>query len=105
MVSFKREAILSRNSPLEANLNGKMMSRVQLQLDNEILARAERLAAHRGITLDQLFAELVQQAGKPAEHTEDPTLGLFSDEPELVEQVLEDILRSREETLLRTPHG
>lgn len=81
------------------------MSRVQLELDDKILARAQRLALERGMTIEQLFAELVQQASRPIESVGDQVLGLFGDEPDLMDQVAEDALRSRGEQPLRTPRG
>lgn len=81
------------------------MSRVQLELDDDLLARAKQLALQRGMTIERLFAELVEQASRPAERARDQVLGLFCDEPDLMDQVTEDVLRSREEQPLRIPHG
>lgn len=81
------------------------MSQVRLQLDEEILSLAERLAAERGLTMEALFAELVRQVSQSKASATDPVLGLFSDEPDLMDQVAEDILCSRETQPLRTPHG
>ena len=81
------------------------MSQVQLELDDEILARAERLALERGMTIEQLFAKLVEQASRPVDSAPDQVLGLFRDEPDLMDQVTEDALRAREEQPLRTSNG
>ena len=81
------------------------MSRLQLDLDDEVLSRAERLALQRGITVEQLLLELLEQAITPAPIARDPILGLFSDEPDLMDQVAEDALRARENLPMRLPHG
>jgi hypothetical protein len=81
------------------------MSRLQLDLDDEMLSRAERLAAQRGITIEQLLLELLEQAISPPPISHDSVLGLFSDEPDLMDQVTDDALRSREKWPMRLPHG
>lgn len=75
------------------------MSRVQVELDEEILTCAERLARQRGVSIEQLFADLLDQASKPSAIPEDQVLGLFGDEPDLMDQVTEDALGSREQPL------
>lgn len=40
------------------------MRQLTLELDEKILTQAERLASERGMTIEQLFAELVNQAGQ-----------------------------------------
>ena len=81
------------------------MSRLQIDLDDEVLSRAERLAGERGITIEQLLLELLEQALTPPPIANDPVLGLFSDEPDLMDQVTEDALRTRENWPMRLPHG
>ena len=60
---------------------------------------AERLARQRGVSIEQLFADLLDQASKPSAIPEDQVLGLFGDEPDLMDQVTEDALGSREQPL------
>ena len=81
------------------------MSRLQLDLDDEVLSRAERLAVQRGITIEQLLVLLLEQAISPPPIACDPILGLFSDEPDLMDQVTEDALHTRENWPMRLPHG
>ena len=81
------------------------MSRLQIDLDDEVLSRAERLAGERGITIEQLLLELLEQALTPPPIANDPVLGLFCDEPDLMDQVTEDALRTRENWPMRLPHG
>ena len=80
------------------------MSRAHVEIDDQTLARAESLARQRGVTVEQLLAKLIEQASKlPGGGHQ--VLGLFADEPNLMDQVAEDALRSREEQPLRLPHG
>lgn len=80
------------------NENGK--ERIQLDLDPELLKRARRQAAMRLWSLEELFsAMLTRFEGAP----KDSLLGLFADEPELMDQVLESIMKDRERMPLRTP--
>ncbi len=81
------------------------MSQLQLELDDKILRRVKRLAAERGLTIEQFLAELVEQAAWLGEKASDKVLGLFSDEPDLMDEVIEDILQSREDQPWRAPHG
>lgn len=75
------------------------MSRAQIEMDEQTFARAEALARQKGVTIEQLLAELIDQAAAPV--SVDQVFGLFSDEPDLMDQVAEDALHSREESLLR----
>lgn len=81
-----------------------MMERIEIRLDKETLERARRLAESRRCTLEQLVKELLEQAGV-AEATSDPFLGMFAQEPELMDQVVESAMRAREEHLLRPTGG
>lgn len=51
--------------------------------------------------IEQLFAKLLEQASGPAESARDQILGLFRDEPDLMDQATEDALRAGEEQPLR----
>ena len=81
------------------------MSRSLVEMDDQTLAQAESLARHRGVTVEQLLAELVEQASRPLGGAGEQVLGLFGDEPDLMDQVAEDALRSREEQPLRLVHA
>lgn len=83
----------------------KAMSRTQFELESDILARAEWLARQRGISVEKLLDGLIQQAYPPGESGGDRVLSLFRDEPDLMDQVAEDAMRSREEQPLRYSNG
>ncbi len=80
------------------------MKRIELDLDEETLERAQRLAAARQCSLEELIKDLLQQA-EAHKPPQDPYLGMLADEPELVDHVLESVMKAREEHHLRTPRG
>ena len=72
-----------------------MVKTVELRLDVEVLDRAERLAQARDCSLDDLFAAAIESIS-PAEVTKIPLLGLFEDEPELIDSITEAAMADRE---------
>ena len=73
---------------------------IQLQLDEQTLERARRIAKIRHRTLEELIEEIISQLGE-AEAANDPFLGMLAHEPELVDQVIESVMKAREEHPLR----
>ena len=80
------------------------METIQLQLDEQTLERARRLAESRGCTVAELVTELIEQLGA-VEATRDVFLGMFAHEPDLMDQVVESAMRAREEHPLRSGSG
>jgi hypothetical protein len=77
------------------------MESINLSLDPQTLQWARQLAEVRGCTIDELFASFVLQH----KHTGEPSDGLIgslSDEPELVDAILDDVYKTRESQQLRT---
>jgi hypothetical protein len=72
------------------------MKTIKLQLDEQTLERAQRVAKIRHRTLEELIQEIISQLGE-AEAANDPFLGMFAHEPELVDQVIESVMKAREE--------
>ena len=80
------------------------MERIELELDDETLAHARNLAEARRCSLEDLLKGLIhQQAGPIA--TADTILGLFADEPELLDDVVESAMLARERDPLRQAFG
>lgn len=75
------------------------MAKVELELNDATLERALRLAEARHATLDTLVNEVLDQATALA--ASDPLLGLFSEEPDLIEQIVESAMEAREQHLFR----
>lgn len=80
------------------------MERLELHLDEDTLKRARKLAEDRGCTLEQLIADLLKQT-ESSGSTSDIYLGMFEDEPELLDCVVESAMQAREEHSLRTAGG
>jgi len=84
------------------------MTTIQLQLDDETFARAESLAKQRGCTLSELVTQLVVERGNGAHGPADDApsiVGLFADEPELLDAVVADAMRAREGDPWKRSHG
>jgi hypothetical protein len=80
------------------------MERIELQLDEQTLTRARRLAVSRHSTLEALITALIEQLDE-TEAPGDPLLGMFAAEPELLDQAVESTMQAREEHPLRPVDG
>jgi len=79
----------------------KGMTTIELQLDEHTLELARRAAEARHLTLEALMQEIVRLLANS--ETEDPIVGMFAEEPELLDQVLESATSARERDPLRLP--
>jgi hypothetical protein len=79
------------------------METIELDLDQETLERAREIAALRHSTLEALIKEIIVLL-IDAKGSGDPLLGMFADEPSLVDQVLDQAMTARETDALRV-HG
>jgi hypothetical protein len=77
---------------------------IELQLDDETAERLWRLASTRRVTLMELLQEMIAQLGGTAAEA-DPLWGLFADDAELIDQVVEVAMQAREQRPLRAPRG
>ena len=73
------------------------MAKIEIELDEQTLERAKLLAESRKCTLPELIAEVIKLL--------DPWMGLFADEPELVDEILEEALRNRAAQLFNQTLG
>jgi hypothetical protein len=80
------------------------MGRIELELEEQTLERARRLAEAHRCTVEQLIKEMIEHLGAPTT-TDDVFLGMFAQEPELIDQVVESAMRAREEHPLRQSGG
>ena len=80
------------------------MTNVELQLDENTLDRARRIAELRHLTLEELLREIIERMAA-SEAAEDPILGMFSAEPELIDGIVSAALAARERDALRVPDG
>jgi hypothetical protein len=73
---------------------------VVVELDPQTSERARRLAQARGTTIQALVQSLITQLDR-GEVAHDPLLGLFADEPDLLDQVVDQAMQARETQPLR----
>ena len=76
------------------------MEKVEIFLDTPTRERAQRLARARGYTLEELLKQIIEQLDTGAA-TPDPVLGVFADDPALIDRVTDDAMCSREAHVLR----
>jgi len=77
---------------------------IELQLDEQTLERARNVAMRRRSTLEALIVEIIDLLAG-AEGTDDPILGMFAQEPGLIDQVLDSAMNAREMHPLRVSNG
>ena len=70
------------------------MVKIEVELDEQTLERAQKLAELRKCKLPELIALTIEQLAKP-EVAADRILGSWADEAELVEEVIEEIMQDR----------
>ena len=76
------------------------MEKIELQFDEQTLARALKLAVSRQCTLEELIREIIEQL-EVSEVANEPFLGMFADEPELIDQIMVSAMTAREAHPLR----
>ncbi len=80
------------------------MKTIELQIDDQPFEQVQRLAEARQYSLQALIIEIIEQLAKISPKA-NPLLGMFAQEPELLDQVLEAAMRSRETVPLRQTNG
>ncbi len=80
------------------------MESIELELDKQTVERARQVAEARRCTLEELITEIIEQLGT-ARAEKDPFLGMFADEPEVIDQVVESAMQAREKHPLRQTRG
>jgi hypothetical protein len=80
------------------------VARVEIELDEQALEQARRLAEARSCTVEQLIKELIEDL-TAAKTKDDVFLGMFAQEADLVDQVMESAMRAREAHPLRQSGG
>ena len=78
------------------------MEKIEIQLDEQTLARALKLAASRQCSLEDLIKDILEQM-EVSETPSDPFLGMFAHEPELIDQLIASTMMAREAHPLRQP--
>lgn len=78
------------------------MGTAQFTVDPELFNKLTALAEERQCTVGELIATLIHERGS-APSPLPPFVGLFADEPELMDQVMEDVYRTRQSPLRSEP--
>ena len=78
------------------------MSTTESGLSDDTLKMAVRIAQQRHCTVDELIRNLLQPIDKPRRHGRG-IIGLMSDEPELMDEVMKSVYEAREKHPLRLP--
>jgi hypothetical protein len=76
---------------------------IELQLDEQTLANARKLAAARHVSVEELLKEALSHLGVPP--AADPVAGMFADDPELLDQIVEEAMQARERDPFRLSGG
>ncbi|MEQ8998056.1 MAG: hypothetical protein RID53_16310 [Coleofasciculus sp. B1-GNL1-01] len=80
------------------------MTKIEVELDQKTLESAKLLAESRQSTLPELIADVIKLLVRQ-KRTKDPWLGLVADEPELVDEILEEALKNRRVQLFNEKIG
>lgn len=75
------------------------MERIELQLDDQVMERARRLAEAQGATVETVLTDIITRS--IAGGTDDRWLGMFADEPDLLDEVVASAFAARERDALR----
>ncbi|GET41998.1 hypothetical protein [Microseira wollei] len=70
------------------------MAKIEIELDDETLVRAKEMAEKNHCTLQELLKVMLEQLAVPPVLNY-PLLGGWEDEAELVDEMIEDIMRKR----------
>jgi len=80
------------------------MERIEIEFDTQTIERARRLAEVHHCTVEQLLREMIENLGSTAIE-QDVFLGMFAEEPEVIDQMLEMAMQAREQHPLRQSGG
>jgi len=75
------------------------MTTIRLPIDPTVLDRARKVASERHATLESLIAGWVEKLARTT--SDDPFLGMFHDDAELIDEIVADAHRSREQHPIR----
>ncbi len=78
-----------------------MVKTIELHLEKRILDRVRQLARARHCKVEDVFADAIERIPSVKAPT-DPFLGMFKDEPELVDEVTRSAMEARERHPLRS---
>jgi hypothetical protein len=71
------------------------MKKIELELDEQMFEQAQLLAAAQRFTLEAWLQQLIERQIIVAA-AEDPVLGMFVDEPDLIDEIVDSAMQARE---------
>jgi predicted transcriptional regulator len=77
---------------------------LEVELNERTMARLKQIAKGRHLTVEMVLKEIVERFLE-AEASEDAVLGMFAQEPELMDAVVREAMDARESDRLRQPNG
>lgn len=80
------------------------MKKIELELDEQMFEQAQLLAAAQQFTLEAWLQQLIERQIIVAA-AEDPLLGMFVDEPDLIDEIVDSAMQARETHPLRQANG
>jgi plasmid stability protein len=78
------------------------VSTIQINLDDKTLDKMRRIAAKRHASVEALIEDLIRSLAT-SESSPDPLLGMFVQEPDLLDAVVESAMQARDNHPLRLP--
>ncbi len=79
------------------------MISIELHLDETVMERARQLAQAQGATVETVLTDIITRGVAAGDG--DPWLGMFADEPELLDDVVASAMTARERDALRAARG
>jgi hypothetical protein len=80
------------------------MTTIKLQLDDKTLEQIKHIASRRRATVETFIQDLIRRL-VAIEAEADPLLGMFAQEPDLIDAVVASTMQARETNPLRLPTG
>jgi hypothetical protein len=77
---------------------------VEIELNERALARLKKIAEQKDVTIEKVLQDMVERALE-SQAAEDPILGMFAQEPELMDDVVAEAMKARESDPLRQRDG
>jgi hypothetical protein len=71
-----------------------IMKTIELQLDEQTIEHAKRLAALRNSTLEELISEIIRRM-KASEDVRDPLWGAFADDADILDEIVKEVMTAR----------
>jgi len=76
------------------------METIEVKLNERTLARLRKMAAAQRLAIDAMLQDIIEHLSE-VETSRSSVLGMFSQEPEVLDSVIDDVMAARERTSLR----